>query len=149
MHIHALNDRIATPRDNLARQLIIEPRAGAERARDVFLAAVCALALLGCASADRPLQLISGAGQEYPLAALEQGIEGFVVVRYDVGVDGQVNGARVVSSQPPGVFDDAALRAVRSWRFNAPLVDGERQPATGLQSTLTFKLGDTNAYDDY
>ena len=114
-----------------------------------MMLAVCCMTVLGCAADNRPLQLISGAGQEYPAAARQQGIEGYVVVRYDVEVEGRVTGAQVVVSQPPGVFDEAALRAVRSWRFNAPMVEGVQQPARGLQSTLTFKLGDTGAYDDY
>lgn len=104
--------------------------------------------LAGCAATDRPLQLIAGAGQLYPPAALEQGIEGFVTVRYDVDIAGQVVAAEVVDSVPAGVFDQAALDAVRSWRFNPPVTNGVKQPAQGLESTLTFKLGGTDAYDD-
>jgi len=111
--------------------------------------ALYAVFLFGCASADRPLQLIAGAGQVYPPAALEQGIEGSVTVRYDVNLAGEVVAARVISSEPAGVFDQAALDAVRFWRFNPPLVNGIKQPATDLESTLTFKLGNTAAYDDY
>ena len=92
---------------------------------------------------------MAGAGQSYPADALEQSIEGDVTVRYDVDTDGQVMNARVVRSHPAGVFDAAALNAVQSWRFNAPRVDGIPQMSTGLESTLTFKLGETGAYDDY
>ena len=102
-----------------------------------------------CASANRPLQLVSGQGPVYPAKARADGIEGSVTVRYDVTVDGRVNNARVVSSSPPGVFDDAALVAIRSWHFNAPMVNGERQSTRNRESTLTFRLGGSDAYDDY
>ena len=105
--------------------------------------------LTACATADRPLQLIAGAGQVYPASARAQGIEGLVTVRYDVNITGQVERARVVHSEPPGVFDQAALDAVRSWRFNPPVVDGVEQASRDLESTLTFKLAGADAYDNY
>ena len=103
----------------------------------------------GCAASNRPLQLISGAGPVYPAEARAQGIEGSVQVRYDVSVDGRVTGAEVISSSPPGVFDDAAVAAVRSWRFNAPVRDGQPVAATGLVSTVEFKLAGGSAYDGF
>ncbi len=117
--------------------------------RTVLLLAACAALLSACAANNRPLQLITGAGQVYPAQALEQGIEGAVTVRYDVNVAGEVVAAEVIRSEPAGVFDEAALQAVRSWRFNPPVRDGVKQPARDLQSTLTFKLGETDAYDNY
>lgn len=108
-----------------------------------------ALVVAGCASDNRPLQLISGAGPVYPPEARQAGIEGFVIVRYDVTQAGQVTNAQVVEAQPAGLFDGAALTAVRSWRFKAPLVDGQVQYSQGLESTVTFALGDTSRYDQY
>lgn len=104
------------------------------------------LLLFGCASASRPLQFIGGADVVYPSAARVQGIEGAVVVRYDVTVDGLVANAVVESATPPGVFDAAALAAVRTWRFNPRIEGGERLPAHGQVSTLRFELGDTSRY---
>jgi len=107
------------------------------------------LALSGCAAQNRPLQLISGAGPVYPASAREQGIEGAVRVRYDVNVDGEVVDAQVISSTPPEIFDAAALQAVASWQFNAPLVNGERVPARGLVSTVNFRLSGGEEYEGY
>ncbi len=106
-------------------------------------------ALTGCAAKDRPLQLVSGAGPVFPEQARADGIEGRVVVRYDVDLEGIVRNARVVLSEPPGVFDAAALAAVRSWRFNPPVRDGERVPARNRESEVAFRQGDTSAYDSY
>ena len=104
----------------------------------------------GCLAAqNRPLQLISGSGPSYPAAARAQGVEGYVVVRYDVTVQGRVSKARVVRAEPEGVFDEAALGAVRSWVFNPPVVDGEPQSEVGRESTVTFKLGSGDEYADY
>ena len=110
---------------------------------------VC-LSLGGClTNPNRGLQLISGAGPIYPANAQAQGVEGEVVVVYDVTVEGEVTNARVVSSTPPGVFDEAALAAVRSWRFNPPYVDGVAQPSRARQSTVGFQIGQGDEYDRY
>ncbi len=55
----------------------------------------------------------------YPGTALRAGLEGEVVVEFAVSHDGSVSAARVVESQPPGVFDMAALRAVRNTRYQS------------------------------
>jgi len=47
----------------------------------------------------------------YPGAALAAGVEGEVQVRYRIAGDGRVVNARVVASEPAGVFDAAVLRA--------------------------------------
>jgi TonB family protein len=126
-------------------------RPGPRYRRSRFIALVLAAWLLvGCLGAsNRPLQLISGSGPAYPATARAQGVEGFVVVHYDVTRQGRVGNARVVRAEPAGVFEDAALTAVRSWVFNPPLVDGEPQPAVGRESTVTFKLGSGDEYADY
>ena len=107
------------------------------------------LLLQGCASGNRPLQLVSGKGALYPPTAFDQGIEGEVVVAYNVTVEGLVEQARIVSASPAGVFDEAALIAVRSWRFNPPKVNGKPQSAPNRHSTLTFEISDGGKYDKY
>jgi TonB family protein len=106
--------------------------------------------LWGCAgTSNRPTQLISGSAAAYPEGARAKGIEGLVVVRYDVAVDGRVINARVVRADPPDVFDDAALSSVRSWLFNPALVDGVPRATQNIESTVTFKLGAGDEYADY
>ncbi|MCE2460203.1 MAG: energy transducer TonB [Pseudomonadales bacterium] len=103
--------------------------------------------LAGCASLMRPPQLIGGADMVYPAAARASGVEGRVVVRYDVTVAGTVANAIVVESEPPGVFDDAALNAVRSWRFRPMVEGGEAVPAPARVSELVFRLGESSYGD--
>ncbi|MCP5184318.1 MAG: energy transducer TonB [Pseudomonadales bacterium] len=107
------------------------------------------LLLSACATSDRPLQLISGAEIDYPTEARDKGIEGSVVVGYDVDDSGAVRNAHVVSAEPPGVFDRAAVATVSSWRFNPRVVDGKPVAATGLTSELKFQLGGADRYADY
>lgn len=118
--------------------------------RSVVAAAVLALALAagGCASRHAPLQLVSGTGAVYPPAARAAGIEGYVVVRYDVDIDGRVRNARVVSAEPAGVFDESALQAVSRWRFSEPKRDGVPAPVEGLESRLDFRISGGDAYAD-
>ncbi len=113
----------------------------------VVLLTLCAAGCLG--THNRPIQLISGAGPVYPVEARASGIEGDVVVRYDVASDGRVINARVDSATPPGVFDEAALTAVRAWRYNPKIVDGVPQTVRNILSTVRFRLDDGDVYDAY
>ena len=55
---------------------------------------------------------------EYPAEAAKNGIKGYVIINILIAKDGSVEIAKVLESQPAGVFDNAALNAVRSWRFS-------------------------------
>lgn len=103
----------------------------------------------GCMSGPRSLPLISGTGAVYPPEARARGVEGFVVVRYDVTAEGEVTNARVVRASPEGVFEQSALQAVSRWRFQPPRRDGEPMGVDGLESRLDFAMGDGKAYADY
>ena len=118
--------------------------------RGKALLVVLCICLVGCVgSQNRPLQLVSGSGPAYPSKARELGLEGHVVVRYDVMETGAVRNAQVVSSKPAGIFDAAAVRAVTSWVFQPVLVDDQPQAQEGLHSTVTFKVGTGSEYADY
>ncbi len=117
------------------------------RAVAKLLLATLTAVLAGCVSPSRPPQFIGGADLVYPADAKTNGVEGRVLVRYDVTAAGTVANVAVVESEPPGVFEAAALDAVRSWRFR-PMVDrGEVVPALARVSELVFRLGESS-YDD-
>jgi protein TonB len=111
------------------------------------IAVVLGVALLAvaCASTNRPPDVVAAHDFPYPTAASEQRIEGVVRVAYEVGVDGSVTNARVVESNPPGMFDQVALEAVRGWRFHPAIRDGKPVPYE-LVSDVRFKLGESEAY---
>ena len=111
------------------------------------LSAMVVLTTAGCAGASRPLQLLSGADLVYPHQARAAGVEGVVRVRYDVTVEGRVANAQVDAADPVGVFDEAALALVRSWRFRPAVEDGVSVAALARVSEIRFQLGDTDRYD--
>lgn len=107
------------------------------------------LLLAGCAgSQNRPMQLVSGSGPTYPVLAKAEGTEGMVKVRYGVSVDGRVVNAQIDTAEPAGVFEDAALTAVRSWRYNPALKDGEPVAVENVVSTVRFELTANERYRD-
>lgn len=56
----------------------------------------------------------------YPLAAMEQGIEGKVVVEFSLDAGGNVRDPAVVDAQPSSIFDHAATHALLGWKFAPP-----------------------------
>ena len=110
------------------------------------VALLAGLVSTGCASGYRPPLFVAGADLVYPETALAAGIEGRVVVRYDVTVEGRVANAAVELAEPSGVFEAAALAAVRSWRFK-PAAQGRQVVATRNQvSEVAFRFGDDDKY---
>jgi protein TonB len=74
---------------------------------------------------------------DYPRSAERRGIEGYVVIAYDIDESGDVVEPTVAEAEPAGVFDRAALRAVGSWRFAEAAAT-----TTGHQTRLNFTLQD-------
>jgi TonB family protein len=60
---------------------------------------------------------------EFPERALTQKVSGVVVVEFVVDVNGEPRDVRVISAEPAGVFDRAAVAAVRRWRYETVMVD--------------------------
>ena len=125
-------------------------RASARLAKRCVIAAVAcgSLALAACAGGFRPPELIGGTDLVYPSEARAAGVEGRVLVRYDVTADGRVENAAVVSAEPSGVFENEALAAVRSWRFRPSAKEGKPVAAPSRVSEVAFRIGEAARYDD-
>ena len=76
---------------------------------------------------------------EYPTRAANRHIQGWVTVEFTVQTDGSVADAVVVAAEPEEIFDEAALTAIRKWRFKEKIVDGIPVKQRAEQK-LTFKL---------
>jgi TonB family protein len=63
---------------------------------------------------------------------------GHVVVNFDIGDNGRVSNVEVVESTPPGVFDDAALTAVRKWVYE-PRKENGVAVASQARARLVFE----------
>jgi TonB family protein len=64
---------------------------------------------------------------------------GFVVVRIDIGDNGRVSNVEVLESTPAGVFDDAALTAVRKWQYE-PRKENGVPVASQAKARLVFDM---------
>ena len=80
----------------------------------------------------------------FPERALRSGTEGRVLVEFSVDRVGRVRNAFVVVAEPPGVFDRAALEAIRGWRYSPRIVNGRAVERTGLRVAIPFRLGDAD-----
>jgi protein TonB len=73
----------------------------------------------------------------YPFVARASHTEGTVVLEAVIDVTGLVTSARVLRSVP--LLDDAALEAVRAWRFTPALLNDQPVPVV-MTITVTFTL---------
>lgn len=73
----------------------------------------------------------------YPEVARQARVEGVVVIEAVLGPTGNVEQARVLRSQP--LLDEAALTAVRQWKFTPTLLQGVPVPVV-MTVTVNFTL---------
>jgi TonB family protein len=64
---------------------------------------------------------------------------GFVIVKIDIGDNGRVSNVEVLESTPPGVFDNAAITAVRKWQYE-PRKENGVPVASQAKARLVFDL---------
>lgn len=88
---------------------------------------------------DSPLAAIAKAAPVYPPAAKRRNIEGWIKVKFLVDEQGQVDRVSVLDAEPEGVFDQAVLRCISSWRFK-PGTKGGIAVKAMVEQTITFKL---------
>lgn len=88
---------------------------------------------------DAMPQVISRRDPVYPYSARQKNLSGIVMLKFLVTPEGNVQQVSVVQSNPPGVFDDAAIQAVSAWRFKPGTLDGEAV-STWMAIPLRFKL---------
>ncbi len=77
---------------------------------------------------------------EYPKRALERGLDGWVVIEFDVNEAGLVENAHVVSARPRLIFDQSALAAVKRFRYAPRIVDGQAVVVEGVRQKISFRL---------
>lgn len=86
----------------------------------------------GTAAADLPSSVprpVSTQQPQYPRASIRRGERGDVVLQVQVGADGRVDDVEIVTSSQHRRLDRAAVSAVRRWRFEPAMRDG--QPVAG------------------
>jgi TonB family protein len=86
------------------------------------------------------LKRLRSTAPEYPQAALNQHISGSVTLEYTVDTRGEPRDIHVVEAIPPGVFDQAAINAVRRWRYAPIMVDGAPVDVPSVRTRVRFEL---------
>ena len=88
---------------------------------------------------DSAPQPVSCPHPQFPYRAKMRGVNGEVRVAFTVLENGMVDNVSILAAEPSGFFEEAALDAVRKWRFNA----GRKQGIpvrTRMKTTIEFKL---------
>lgn len=85
----------------------------------------------------RPPQKVHDVAPVYPAIAIAARVQGVVIVQATIGTDGQVVDATVLRSIP--LLDQAALEAVRQWRYTATRLNGV-PVAVVMTVTVNFTL---------
>jgi protein TonB len=124
--------------------------------RLVLPAALLAAGLLaGCEAPPAPpaipstaVKAIDAPPPQYPLDLACDGIGGKVELMITVGTEGTVTRADMQRSSGQAALDNAALEAVRGWRFRAATYNG--QPVeTQVAVPITFNVPPTEPEDCY
>ena len=88
---------------------------------------------------DEAPRVVKRVQPQYPLSAELMGTTGRVVVRLRVSETGRVTEVQVMRSEPPGVFDDATVRAIERWEFTPAVYRGQAVP-TWCRTSVVFTL---------
>jgi protein TonB len=88
---------------------------------------------------DKPPKLLNAFPPPYPYKAKRDNIEGKVVVRFVVDVDGRAKEPKVYKAEPQGLFEKAALRALQLYKFKPAIKNGKAVTCI-VKLPISFKL---------
>ena len=83
--------------------------------------------------------LISQVKAVYPASARAAGVQGSVLLDATIGVDGSIQSLRVMNTQVDPDLAAAAVDAVKQWRYQPTLLNGE-PIAVDTSITVNFTL---------
>ena len=88
---------------------------------------------------DGPIVVLARVSPTYPARAQQAGLEGWVLVQFDVLADGTVGNIKVVESSNR-IFEGAARKAASRFRFKPRVVGGVAQVTPGVQNIFRFRM---------
>jgi len=77
---------------------------------------------------------------KYPRRAQRLGVEGFVVLAFDVNEQGDLVDLRVTDSKPRLVFDKAATQYIKKFKFQPASLGGSAVYASDITMRMPFRL---------
>lgn len=96
----------------------------------------------GNGTGDRHATPIVRIPPQYPPNALARGIEGWVLVEFTINAGGTVENIVVINGEPKGVFDRAAKRALKRWKYQPKIIDGRATAQLNMREIFRFEIGD-------
>ncbi len=73
---------------------------------------------------------------EYPKSAYNSGRQGWVILRLDVGANGNTENIRIERAVPQGLFEKNARKAAQKWLFRPPA-----KPLYDCRVLIRYRLG--------
>ena len=120
----------------------LNPEAGAISVAPVAVSANIEIGGIGLGTADGDYLPLFKVAPVYPRRALSRGIEGWVLLEFTVTRAGTVTDVKVLESEPPGIFDDAASKAALKFKYKPRVVNGEPIEVKGVPHKISFQLED-------
>ena len=96
----------------------------------------------GMSSGDGEYLPIVKVAPIYPRRALTRGLEGWVLLEFTVTKLGTVVDIKVLESDPPNIFDKAAVSAAAKFKYKPKVVNGEPIDTAGVLHRISFELED-------
>jgi len=78
----------------------------------------------------------------YPNRALSRGIEGWVLLEFTIDQLGQAVDLVVIEADPKGMFDRAALNAIKKWKYRPKMQDGRPTMRPGVRQLISFNIAE-------
>ena len=80
----------------------------------------------------------------YPAQAAKDGVEGSVILQFDVTETGATNNISVIKSTPKGLFDESAVKALKKWKYKPRIQGGKAYAQEDMLVQLDFRLSLTS-----
>ena len=93
---------------------------------------------------DRRATAIVKIPPQYPQHLLNKGTEGWVLVEFTITASGTVEDIRVVDGEPKRVFDKAAIRSIKRWKFQPKIVNGKPVAQYNMREVFRFEIQKNN-----
>ncbi len=90
-------------------------------------------------SINRPPRVAMKGQLDYPGEARQRNISGYVTLKILVAENGSVQSVEVEESEHRGIFDQAAMRSVKAWKFEPAMIKGQIVAAWTSQK-IKFEL---------
>lgn len=74
----------------------------------------------------------------YPRRALSRGIEGYVLLEFTVTKAGTVKDIQVIESKPSNIFNNAAIKAAKKFKYRPRTIEGQPIEVPGVLNKITF-----------